>query len=201
MGTQAKLGNGIIFDVKVDATWVHIGEIDDIGGPNISSDDVEVTNHDSVNKYKEFISGLKDGGTISVAGNLIKGDAGQLRLLADQNSGVVRDYRVILPDATTEADRSRWGFTAKITSMGFTYPQNAAMKFSGSLKISGEPALYNDEAEFDAGGPPAPAWVDDTYYAVGAEVKVSDTDYVCIVHHISDSNPPPANTTNWEAVA
>ena len=149
MATKAILGLGVSFDVKVSDSWVHIGEVEDISGPNLSSDDVEVTNHDSQGGYREYIAGLKDGGSISISGNFVGDDAGQVQMLADQKSGTVREYRMLLPDAEAEAERTRWAYLAAVTSVGFTYPPGDAMKFSGEFKISGEPELFEDFADYD----------------------------------------------------
>ena len=149
MATKSILGLGVSLDVKVADNWVHIGEVEDISGPNLSSDDVEVTNHDSQGGYREYIAGLKDGGSISISGNFVGDDAGQVQMIADQKSGIVREYRMLLPDDETESDRTRWAYLAAVTNVGFTYPTSDAMKFSGEFKISGEPELFEDESDYD----------------------------------------------------
>lgn len=135
---------GVSFDANVDGSWVHIGEVIDIAGPNLTTEEVEVTNHDSAGGYREYIAGLKDGGSISISGNFVGSDDGQQQMLADQKVGTVRGYRMILPDATAEADRTRWMFDASISDIGFTYPAGEAMQYSAEFKISGEPELYDD---------------------------------------------------------
>jgi len=149
LATKSILGLGVSLDVKVADNWVHIGEVEDISGPNLSSDDVEVTNHDSQGGYREYIAGLKDGGSISISGNFVGDDAGQVQMIADQKSGIVREYRMLLPDDETESDRTRWAYLAAVTNVGFTYPTSDAMKFSGEFKISGEPELFEDESDYD----------------------------------------------------
>ena len=146
MATKSILGLGVSLDVYVDGAWIHIGEVEDISGPNLSSDDVEVTNHDSQGGYREYIAGLKDGGSISISGNFVGDDDGQVQMIADQKSGRVRPYRMLLPDATVANDKTRWMYLAAVTNVGFTYPTSDAMKFSGEFKISGEPELYADFA-------------------------------------------------------
>ena len=47
------------------ANFQKIGRIRDISGPEPSVNEVEVTSNDSPLNYKEFIPGLKDGGTVS----------------------------------------------------------------------------------------------------------------------------------------
>lgn len=178
MATKAILGLGVSFDVKVSDSWVHIGEVEDISGPNLSSDDVEVTNHDSQGGYREYIAGLKDGGSISISGNFVGDDAGQVQMLADQKSGTVREYRMLLPDAEAEAERTRWAYLAAVTSVGFTYPPGDAMKFSGEFKISGEPELYADLAgePLVVGANSEAATTDNTNGTATIAMTVHDTD-------------------------
>ena len=47
------------------ANFQKIGRIRDISGPEPSVNEVDVTSNDSPEQYKEFIPGLKDGGTVS----------------------------------------------------------------------------------------------------------------------------------------
>ena len=47
------------------ASFLKIGRIRDISGPEPQVNEVEVTSNDSPLNYKEFIPGLKDGGTVS----------------------------------------------------------------------------------------------------------------------------------------
>lgn len=47
------------------AVWVKISKIDNHDGPGMTTDKEEVTTHDSVAGYKQYIAGLSDGGSIT----------------------------------------------------------------------------------------------------------------------------------------
>ncbi len=139
--SDARIGYGTLLQRLVGSSWETVVEIKNIGGPDTDSEDVEVTNHDSPSRYKEYIPGMQDGGTVNISGNFIPGSNSQLRLISDKAAGTVSNYRIVLPTAEDIDDRVMWSFTAYIKSLSFTAPVNTEMTVSASLKISGEPVL------------------------------------------------------------
>ncbi|WZU00614.1 hypothetical protein MGH68_13845 [Erysipelothrix sp. D19-032] len=54
---------------KDGTTWKRISNLKNVTPPNVSTDEIETTDHDS-NGWKEFISGLKDGGSMPFSVNV-----------------------------------------------------------------------------------------------------------------------------------
>ena len=49
------------------STWTAVGQMQTIGGPaGQSTDEIDVTTHDTVGDYKEFLASFIDGGNVSV---------------------------------------------------------------------------------------------------------------------------------------
>ena len=59
-GTFLQIGDGAVSEM-----FTTIAEVMNIDGPNLQQETVEVTSHDSTDRWREFIGGLKDGGEIS----------------------------------------------------------------------------------------------------------------------------------------
>ncbi len=139
--TEARLGYGTLLQRYTGATWVTVAEQVSLSGPGLSSDDVEVTNHDSTGGSKEYIPALMDTGEVSFDGNFIPGNASQMQLLTDQKSRTVADWRIVLPDAAVVTDRTKWTFPGYIKTLDFDYPTQEVMKISGTMKLAGEATL------------------------------------------------------------
>lgn len=131
--SAAESGTGSTF------TWnsVVVDEVNTVGDVALTSDDIEVTHYTSDDGYKEYIQGLRDGGEITVTGNLLSGDAGQASLIADFNTGVKRTGIVTLPNT----DASLWTFSGYVKSFMHTMPIGDKLGFESVIKITGKPVL------------------------------------------------------------
>ena len=147
MSTEARLGYGTLLQRYTGASWVTVAEQVSISGPSLSSDDVEVTNHDSPGGSKEYIPALMDTGEVSFDGNFIPSAASQTQLLADQKARTVADWRIVLPDATDVDNRTKWTFPGYIKTINFSYPTQEVMAINATMKLAGEATLssvYSD---------------------------------------------------------
>ena len=131
--TEAKSAFGTT--LKKGATA--IAELTNIGGPSLSAATIEATSHDSDDGYREFLQGLRDGGDISIEGNFIPGNAGQVALTTDLNDGSLDAYTITFPAvmATT------WTFNAIVTAFECSAPFDDKASFTATLKVSGKPSL------------------------------------------------------------
>lgn len=136
MVTAAKPGIGTTLKVANTGspiTYTSIGEVKNVNGPNVSNEQIEVTNLDSPNNFKEFIGGLKDGGEIQFEMNWIKG-AKQTQIRDDVVSATKRTYQISWPTspATTAT------FSAFPTNFSMSAEPNAAITASVTLKLTAD---------------------------------------------------------------
>jgi predicted secreted protein len=119
-------------DLKI-ANLTSIGEI------GVESEEIDATDLDSPDNYKEFIAGSKDAGEVSLAGN-IKDEANVEKMLALAESQTVEEWTVTYPSGAT------WKFSAFVKSFkdGEKTPDGLAT-FSATLRISGKP-VYTKKA-------------------------------------------------------
>lgn len=138
MPTKAVTGVGTVLAVGDGASpevFTAITEITSIGGPELSSEQVEVTSLDSAGGFKEFVTGLKDGGSISIENNWIKSDVSQVQMRDDVQAGTKRNYRITWSDSPpTVVD-----FNASVEAFSMTTEPDAPVTASMTLKISGAP--------------------------------------------------------------
>ncbi len=116
-----------------------IAEVTNIGGPNVTRDEVEVTHHQSTDMWEEVLPSIKRSGEITVEGNFVPGDAdGQIALMDDFAGGVSDDYAIVFPDALAAA----WEFSAWVKSPLQTgAPVDGKVPFTATLRITGAVTL------------------------------------------------------------
>lgn len=118
------------FGVAVTVATNAVGELTDasISGGDVSF--IDITNHGSSGGYREFVSGLKDGGTLELAGNYDVSDTGQAYIANNEGA----EAAVVV----TFADTSTASFSTIIGAYDVTNPLDDKISFSASLKITGE---------------------------------------------------------------
>ena len=125
--TKKKSGNEDA-DLKI-ANLTSIGEI------GVESEEIDATDLDSPDNYKEFIAGNKDAGEVALAGN-IKDESNVEKMLALAESQSMEEWTVTYPSGAT------WAFSGFIKSFkdGEKTPDGLAT-FSATIRISGKPVF------------------------------------------------------------
>lgn len=110
-----------------------IANLTSIGEIGIESEEIDSTDHDSPDNYKEFIAGSKDGGEVALAGN-IKVEANVEKMLALAESQSNEEWEVVYPSG------AKWEFKGFLKSFkdGEKTVEGLAT-FTGAIRISGKP--------------------------------------------------------------
>ncbi len=118
-------------------------EMTSISGPSQSRDTIDVTSHDSLDMYREFIAGPASGGEVSVEGNLIiEDELGQMNFYDDLQAGTKRKAWIVLPMDTGAA----MTFDALPTSFSPSNPYEDKIGVSLAMQITGKPVLYTTQS-------------------------------------------------------
>lgn len=113
-----------------------VNELTSIGDLDTSADDIEVTDYQATDGYKEFIQGLKDGGELEIEGNFYPSDTGQSNLISDFNAGTTQEVVITLPGSI-----GAWTFDAYVKAFATQVPLDGKVGFSATLKITGKPVF------------------------------------------------------------
>jgi len=123
--------------VLVRNTYI-IGEVSNITGVGLSTDTVEVTHYASDDGYKEFVQTFRDGGEVTLEGNLEAADTnGQMAIDTDMNAGTRQSWRVIFP-VLAVAD---WNFYGIVTAYESTQGADGVIGFTTTIKITSKPTM------------------------------------------------------------
>ena len=124
------------FGTTLTIATVPVAELTNISGPGVSADTIDVSSHDSANRYREFVGGLIDGGEVSIEGNLTTAAAGNVVMTALE-AGTSQACVITFPGTPAKT----WTFSAIVTAFNTEAPYEDKQSFSGSLKVTGRPVL------------------------------------------------------------
>jgi hypothetical protein len=129
-GTLLQVGDGAMTEV-----FTTIAEVKDIDGPDISMDTEDITPHDAVGGWEEFIPTILRSGEVTFDLNFVPSNAQH----GDANGGLVaalkartkKNYRLVLPAGYT------WSFAAYVTGFSNSMPVGGVLGASVTLKVTG----------------------------------------------------------------
>ena len=123
------------FGTTLSIDGVPIPQIQDIDGPNLSTDTDEITNHSSPGQIEEFIVTVKRTGEISFPLVFNPANAAHQALSTAWSEKTLDEYVMTYPDGST------WEFTAYVIGFGETAPVNGHLAKAVTLRPSGEPVF------------------------------------------------------------
>lgn len=126
--------------------WVRITNAFNIQRPSLEREEIDVTDHDSPGGVREYIPGLRDGGSVSAELNWRPGH--DELVMEDYESDRVWDYRIVFPTREKHA----WTFPAFVTSYEGEADAEDKLTASIELKVAGKPDLSRLEPDNGDGG-------------------------------------------------
>lgn len=122
-----------------ETTDLKIANLTSIGEIGVESEEIDATDLDSPDNYKEFIAGSKDAGEVSIAGN-IKDESNVEKMLALAESQSIEKWTVAYPSG------AKWVFNAFVKSFkDGEKTTDGLATFTATLRISGKP-VYTKSA-------------------------------------------------------
>jgi predicted secreted protein len=114
-----------------------VGELDNVELTGSNGEDIDITNHDSPDDYKEYVLGLLDGGEISCTGNYVASNAGQAAIIAAHYARTSNAWTVVYPDTGD----SQFAGNGYVKSFKVTAPVAGKLSIAFTVKISGKPTF------------------------------------------------------------
>lgn len=117
------------------SVWVPMARVRSIAGPTRTRAFIDITSLDSTGGYREFISGFRDAGTVTLACVYTR-DSYEL-FNSDFEDDVDKQYQIVLPDD----DVSTLYFEGQVTELPLNIPTDDAVTFNVTIKITGQVTL------------------------------------------------------------
>lgn len=128
---MADTGIGTIFQKKVGPAYESISNLLSISGPGSARDTVDNTVLDDDDGFRDFITGLRDGGTLSFDMQFTR--EGYESILEDFNDDDPQDYALFF----VKQGEGAILFKGFVTDLPLDIPLNDVIKCSVSIKITG----------------------------------------------------------------
>jgi len=125
---------GAKFSATIEAVLTEIADLTSITAPSYSRDEIDISSHDSVDNYREYVGGMIDAGTVEIEGNF-KAHASQLALI----DLLEADDPVAMQIET--ASGKIIAFNGFVTAYDLDLPYEDKETFSASIKVSGKPTI------------------------------------------------------------
>lgn len=140
MASNAVSGVGTQFRRWDGDSWENLAEINSITGPTMTRDFIDVTSLDSTGGYREFITGFRDAGTISLNMNFTRATYDAFK--ADFESPDLHYYEICLPDGNL----TTLEFAGLVTEVPITIPTDDKITADVTIKITGQVTLNSGTA-------------------------------------------------------
>ena len=130
-GTLLKVGDGGGPEV-----FTAIAEVKDIAGPQLSTDTEEVTHHQSVRAFEEFVATIKRTGEVTFPVNWLPNDATQdftTGIGNDYDDRTKRNFQLVYASSPTVT----WAFAAFVTGYEPAAEVAGVLEGSITLKLTG----------------------------------------------------------------
>ena len=134
-GTLLQVGDGASPEV-----FTTIAEVGTIQGPGLDSDQIDVTNHTSVNEYREYIQGLKEPGELSFTINFVPDDAthdNATGLVSFYEDGLKRNFQMVFPTTPPVP----WLLPGFLKSFNVTAAVDDKLVADVTIKLTGAPTF------------------------------------------------------------
>lgn len=115
------------------ATNSAVGQLRSISFPSLTVDDIDISNMDSEDAFKEFIPGMIDGGTVEF--EAVYEEVATTTLFATAKARTAEVWTI------TFVDSAIFTFTGYINSLGGSAPYDGEVVMNGAIKITGEPGI------------------------------------------------------------
>lgn len=138
MASNAVFGQGTLVQREsfpLSDVWIDIAELGSITGPETDREMIDVTHQQSPNRHREYIGGLRESGSLSFDMNFNPNDATHQQFLADQQSGIIRRYKLVFPSTPPYAFRME-GIVKKMST---TEPVDGIVKAACEIFIVSSP--------------------------------------------------------------
>lgn len=120
--------------------WEEIAEINSIEGPGKSRDTIDVTSLDSTGGYREFITGFRNPGTVTLTMNFTRETYDLMN--DDFESDTAANYEIILPDA----EETTLEFEGLVTELPLSIPADDKVTVNVTIQISGQVTVNSGSA-------------------------------------------------------
>lgn len=133
MATSGTSSQGATISMQSGTTYNAIAQIEGFTGPGVSTDLIDVTNLDSSGGFKEYVAGLKDGGTFSFDIVWKSTDTATLQAQQANFAGTLCGFKTAYPFSTPVV----YTYSGYVTKWEPKAAKGDVMRASMEIKVTG----------------------------------------------------------------
>jgi len=133
MASSAVAGVGTVIQRWNTSTgnWDKLAEVNSISGPTMTRDFIDITSLDSTGGYREFITGFRDAGTVTLNMNFTRTSYDLMK--ADFENDTAQNYEIVLSDTVNTS----FEFEGLVTEIPLEVPTDDKITVSVTIKLTG----------------------------------------------------------------
>lgn len=138
--TEAAIGYGSKYEIKINGTFVEMGEVTEITPGAPTTERVRATHMRSPNRRHEYIAGMIDVGEGSFAINWDPGSDTDTRIRALQTAGTTDEHRITFPNGVQST------FDAQVIGFSKVLPLEDRMTATVTVSVTGDETWGSESA-------------------------------------------------------
>jgi len=127
--------------ISIASVFTPIPYLQSITGPDATFDIIDVTTHSSTGGYREYITGLADGGEVTVTINWSPGEATHAALQAAQDARELTAFQLWWPNV---GEDDLVDFNGYVTGLPRNSPIDAQITRDLTIKVTGQPVVSTE---------------------------------------------------------
>lgn len=137
MPYTAQLGLGTVLRISIASVFTDVPYCQSITGPDETFDTIDVTTHSSTGGYREFITGLADGGELTVTLNWHPDEATHAALQDALTNRELTPFQLSWSALDNYATLNLMDFDGYVTGLSRSSPTDAQITRDLTIKITG----------------------------------------------------------------
>lgn len=129
------------YNTVLKCAGVKVGNVTDIDGPSIEAEDIDVTDLDSADQFREYVRGQVDGGTVTLAVNLDPGSAVHMTTLLEGMSASDPEDATKAWTIENTINELSLDFNGYVKSWSPKASKGNALSVSVAIKVTGKPSF------------------------------------------------------------
>jgi hypothetical protein len=132
MSTDAEIGYGSKYEIKIGGIFVLMGEVFDIVPPDEQDAEVDATHYGSAGRRRETIPGLVENGEGTFTLNWVPGNTTDVHLRTLKADRTIAEHRITFPNGV------RVTYDARVRGLGRALPLDDRMTMAVTVSVQGD---------------------------------------------------------------
>lgn len=142
MAKRVAFGTILSVQYAQSGSYIDIANLGDTTGPETSVESVDVTTHDSADRFNESLPGMADGGEVSYDLKFDSASAAHQSLYDAVAGRAIHNFYLKLPGWVSTGGGGYWSFAGFFTKFAPGLAVKGSVDASMTVKVTGKPVFH-----------------------------------------------------------